>query len=217
MRYRILWKNPSYEDAIPVATTSCFMFIGKGKIRKLNRSSMNQKFSNTTGSKRVRSGKSGKSPSLVFLHLHQRRSQNRTTSKSPCTVNTHPISCACCATFSPVSNETGMWKCSVCLVWIYCPSANQAFPTPLSSSWATVHSCKGTISHVFVLPCSAFWWSRFDPSGPHSKKWILIKSVNKFHTVWKPTEVSLMLVLPIGSMYGMFTYMNGWFVWFSCR
>ena len=191
--------------------------IGKGKIRKLNRSSMNQKFSNTTGSKRLRSGKVARVRPL-FSFTFTKTVSKQDDVQEPVHCETHPISCACCATFSPVSKETGMWKCSVCLVWIYCPSANQAFPTSLSSSCAPSIHARGRFHTFFVLPCSASWWLRFDPSGPHSKKWILIKSVNKFHTVWKPTEVSLMLVLPIGSMgLGIFTYMNGWFVWFSCR
>ena len=143
---------PSYEDAIPVATTSCFMFIGKGKIRKLNRSSMNQKFSNTTGSKRVRSGKVARVRPL-FSCTFTKTVSKQDDVQEPVHCETHPISCACCATFSPVSNETGMWKCSVCLVWIYCPSANQAFPTPLSSSWAPSIHARGRF-HTF-LSCHA--------------------------------------------------------------
>ena len=126
--------------------------IGKGKIRKLNRSSMNQKFSNTTGSKRLRSGKVARVRPL-FSFTFTKTVSKQDDVQEPVHCETHPISCACCATFSPVSKETGMWKCSVCLVWIYCPSANQAFPTSLSSSCAPSIHARGRF-HTF-LSCHA--------------------------------------------------------------
>ena len=151
MRYRILWNNPLLWGCDSSGHQELLHVHRKRKDPQAKRSSMNQKFSNTTGSKRVRSGKVARVRPLFSFTFTKTVSKQDVQEPVHCEI--HPISCACCATFSPVSNETGMWKCSVCLVWIYCPSANQAFPTSLSSSCAPSIHARGRF-HTF-LSCHA--------------------------------------------------------------